>query len=157
MNIIKWKRPSGIPLETDDSKATIEYLESLGFTQINEGLGDQSVLILKAAKACHDANRKYCQSIGDDSQPAWTKAEEWQRESAVNGVKHLIENPGSKPEDSHNSWLAEKETAGWKHGEVKDVEKKEHPCFMPYAELPEDQKKKDEIFIATALEVLTAE
>lgn len=36
MNIIKWQRPSGIPLETDDSKATVEYLESLGFERIKE-------------------------------------------------------------------------------------------------------------------------
>ena len=34
MNKIIWKRPSGSPLETNDEKATIEYLESLGFEQI---------------------------------------------------------------------------------------------------------------------------
>jgi len=34
---IHWKRPSGNELITDDSKATIEYLESLGFEQIKPG------------------------------------------------------------------------------------------------------------------------
>lgn len=33
MATIKWKRPSGVPLETNDNKKTIEYLESLGYTQ----------------------------------------------------------------------------------------------------------------------------
>lgn len=35
--LIKWKRPSGEPLETNDRKETIEYLESLGYEQINRG------------------------------------------------------------------------------------------------------------------------
>ena len=26
------------------------------------------------AEACHEANRTYCQTIGDDSQPAWAAA-----------------------------------------------------------------------------------
>lgn len=33
---IQWKRPSGNELITNDSKATVEYLESLGFEQIKE-------------------------------------------------------------------------------------------------------------------------
>jgi hypothetical protein len=31
---------------------------------------------------------------------------------------------------------------------VKDAEKKEHPCFRPYDELPAEQKIKDALFIA---------
>ena len=57
-------------------------------------------------------------------------------------------NPTSKPSDSHESWLKEKKEDGWKYGKVKDVEKKEHPCFVPYEELPSDQKVKDYVFIA---------
>ena len=33
---IKWKRPSGTPLMTDNLPATIEYLESLGYEQISD-------------------------------------------------------------------------------------------------------------------------
>ena len=32
--MIKWKRPSGEPLETNDNPETIKYLESLGYTQM---------------------------------------------------------------------------------------------------------------------------
>ncbi len=31
------------------------------------------------AKVCHEANRAYCQTIGDNSQLAWEQAEEWQQ------------------------------------------------------------------------------
>lgn len=102
------------------------------------------------ASVCHEANRAYCKSIGDSSQPAWEDAHEWQRSSAVNGVKHALENPGAPPSASHDSWLAEKEAAGWKHGPVKDPEKKEHPCFVPYDLLPPEQKAKDKLFQAVA-------
>lgn len=54
---------------------------------------------------------------------------------------------GNGPEQSHESWLKEKADTGWKYGPVKDPEKKEHPCFVPYSELSEAQKKKDEIFV----------
>ncbi len=31
---IKWKRPSGSTIETNDSQATIEQCESLGYTRV---------------------------------------------------------------------------------------------------------------------------
>lgn len=99
------------------------------------------------ARTCHEANRAYCQSLGDDSQKSWDEAPEWQRESARNGVLfHLNGDHG--PEASHESWLAEKRAQGWKYGPVKDPESKEHPCFVPYSELPPEQKAKDYIFRA---------
>lgn len=104
--------------------------------------------IEQIAKTCHEVNRAYCQSLGDNSQPDWKDAPDWQKQSAINGVKFHMENPEAKPEDSHKSWLKEKETAGWKYGTVKDAEKKEHPCFVPYNELPVEQQLKDALFIA---------
>jgi len=102
-------------------------------------------LILNAAAAAHEANRFYCRALGDDSQLPWREAPQWQRESAINGVKGVIS--GNTPEQSHESWLAEKRAAGWKFGPVKDTVKLEHPCFVPYAELPPAQKVKDELFV----------
>ena len=99
------------------------------------------------AQACHEANRTYCQAIGDDSQPAWTSAPDWQKSSALDGVRFRLANPLSTPENSHENWLRDKELDGWKYGAVKDVDKKEHPCFVPYSELPEEQRAKDLIFV----------
>lgn len=98
------------------------------------------------ARVCHEANRAYCSAIGDDSQPAWEDAPEWQRNSAIKGVEFCLENPDAPPSANHDSWLAVKEAEGWKYGPVKDPEKKEHPCFVPYDQLPDEQKRKDAIF-----------
>jgi hypothetical protein len=44
--------------------------------------------------------------------------------------------------------MKQKLEEGWKYGEIKDVEKKEHPCMVPYEELDLNQKAKDSLFIA---------
>jgi hypothetical protein len=103
---------------------------------------------LKIAKICHETNKAYCETLGDLSQLPWCDAPQWQKDSAINGVKFHRENPDAKSSHSHESWLKEKEKAGWKYGPVKDVEKKEHPCFVLYNALPEYQKLKDSFFIA---------
>lgn len=98
------------------------------------------------AKMAHEINRAYCLAIGDTSQTTWEDAPDWQKDSAVKGVIFHLENPNATPENSHESWLKEKEADGWKYGPVKNPETKEHPCFVPYAELPVEQKAKDYLF-----------
>ena len=104
--------------------------------------------LVAIARVCHEGNRAYCQSIGDDSQPSWNDTPEWQKDSAVKGVHFHLLNPDAGPAASHESWLTEKRLAGWKYGPVKDAEKKEHPCFAPYEDLPKEQQTKDALFIA---------
>ena len=104
--------------------------------------------IEQVAQVVHEANRAYCATIGDHSQVPWLDAPEWQRESARKGVAGILDGTITKPSDSHESWLAEKERTGWKYGPVKDPEKKEHPCMVPYVELSADQQVKDHIFFA---------
>lgn len=99
------------------------------------------------ARACHEANRFYCQAMGDSSQQPWDEAPEWQRTSALKGVEYHLSNPDSTPEDSHKSWLAEKVADGWVCGPIKDADKKEHPCCVPHSELPIDQQLKDVLFL----------
>ena len=98
------------------------------------------------ARVAHEINRAYCASLGDTSQPSWDDAPDWQKTSALAGVDMHLANPDATPEKSHESWLAQKTAEGWKYGPVKDAEKKEHPCFLPYAELPPEQKAKDYLF-----------
>lgn len=104
--------------------------------------------IEEIAELCHEANRSYCRLIGDNSQTSWIEAPQWQKDSAVNGVRFHVDNPGSPPSRSHEEWLKEKKENGWKHGPVKDVEKKEPPCCVPYADLPVKEKLKDTLFTA---------
>ena len=100
------------------------------------------------AEVAHEVNRAYCKALGDFSQMPWEKAPDWQRQSAINGVKYHHANPNVNPSDSHDNWLHQKEQEGWKYGLVKDSDKKEHPCCVPYDMLPTEQKAKDYIFQA---------
>ena len=110
--------------------------------------------MIEVARVCHEVNRAYCESIGDMSQPKWEDAPDWQKESAYNGVRYHSENPNSEPADSHNNWRAEKEADGWVYGDVKDPEKKTHPCMVDYDDLPQAQKTKDYLFIAVVRSML---
>lgn len=98
------------------------------------------------ARVCHEVNRAYCQALGDNSQPAWEDAPEWQRESAALGVKLHIENPGVGAEASHVSWMAQKVAEGWTYGPEKLPDIKQHPCIVPFDRLPVEQQAKDYIF-----------
>ena len=104
--------------------------------------------IMDVARVCHEANRALCEALGDHSQVEWVIAPEWQMDSAMNGVEFNLKNPEAPASASHDSWLAEKAAAGWKYGPIKDAEKKEHPCFVPYDQLPKDQQAKDHLFKA---------
>jgi hypothetical protein len=104
--------------------------------------------ILEMARVAHEVNRAFCQAYGDTSQLPWEDAPEWQRESAVAGVIFHLDNPDADPERSHLAWIAAKQRADWKYGPVKDVEKKEHPCMVPFDQLPIEQKAKDYLFRA---------
>jgi len=98
------------------------------------------------AKVCHDANRSYCQTLGDDSQKSWDDAPSWQRDSAIKGVEFRLANPDAPASAQHESWLRQKETDGWSYGPIKDPAAKLHPCCVPYGELPFEQRLKDALF-----------
>lgn len=110
--------------------------------------------IIAAARAAHEANRAYCIALGDVSQPSWDDAPEWQRDSAIAGVNGVIK--GNTPEQSHESWMAQKIADGWEYGPTKDPSSKKHPCIVPYAALAEEQKQKDHIFVAVVRAVLSS-
>lgn len=105
-------------------------------------------LVIGIAAVAHSINAAYCRAMGDDTQVDWADAPEWQQKSAIAGVEMHLANPDATPEQSHESWLKQKLDEGWAYGETKDVEAKQHPCCVPYSELPVEQKAKDYIFRA---------
>lgn len=100
------------------------------------------------ARVCHEANRAYCIALGDVSHLPWDSAPEWQRESAIEGVKKHLENGYLEPRQSHDLWMSHKLRDGWTYGPVKDVRLKQHPSLLPYDELPLSEKYKDFLFSA---------
>ncbi len=105
-------------------------------------------LIVNAARVAHEANRAWCVANGDHSQPTWLDAPDWQRDSAIQGVKFHIANPDAGDSASHDNWMAQKVADGWVYGPEKnpDANPPTHPCMVPFTDLPKHQQIKDAIF-----------
>ena len=56
-------------------------------------------------------------------------------------------------ENTHEVWAKERLEQGWRWGPVRSDAKKEHPCLIPYEDLPESEKVYDR---NTAMETLKA-
>ena len=53
--------------------------------------------------------------------------------------------------NAHDVCASERIRQGWTYGEARDDRKKEHPCLVPYEDLPEAEKEYDR---NTAMETL---
>lgn len=114
----------------------------------------EPTLYERIAKVCHQANKAYCESIGDTSQVNWDEAPDWQKESAIAGVQAIDENPDSQPSDSHAGWMQHKTEDGWRYGEVKDADAKTHPSMLPWHALTDQDRAKDCIFHSIVIALL---
>jgi hypothetical protein len=120
------------------------------------GIG--AVVVDKIAIMAHNINRAYCQALGDDSIAAWEYFPTHMRQGTVQGVLFRLHNQDATPEQQHAAWMSDKLHDGWVYGESKDLDKKTHPCIVPYEQLPEFQRVKDKLFQAavdTAVKILT--
>jgi len=104
--------------------------------------------IERIAMVCHEANRAWCHANGDVSQVPWADAADWQRKSAIAGVRYSLEHPNAPDSAQHDQWMADKLRDGWVYGPVKDAAAKIHPTLVPFAELPWEQHVKDKLFMA---------
>lgn len=104
--------------------------------------------IERIACVCHEVNRAICEANCDHSQKSWDEAEQWQRDSAIKGVKFALANPNAPASAQHEAWMADKLSNGWTYGPAKDTEAKTHPALVPYAQLPFEQRVKDHAFRA---------
>ena len=55
--------------------------------------------------------------------------------------------------NAHENWSKQRMSEGWHHGLKRDDEEKEHPCLVPYEQLPESEKEYDR---KTAMETIKA-
>jgi hypothetical protein len=56
-------------------------------------------------------------------------------------------------ENAHDIWAEQRMAEGWRLGAKRDDARKEHPCLVPYADLPESEKEYDR---RSAMETLKA-
>ena len=114
----------------------------------------------QVARICHQANKAYCEALGDFSQANWEDSPDWQKNSAINGVNFhlgsLRQGFEPQPSASHESWWSEKVNEGWVYGPVKNPDLKQHPCCVPYEQLPVEQRGKDYVFSGVVASLYSA-
>lgn len=69
--------------------------------------------------------------------------EQWS--SLMQGVHYAEQNPNNSPEQNHENWMKVKLENGWTYGPKKDIVKKEHHDLVPYADLEEIERLKDDM------------
>lgn len=73
--------------------------------------------------------------------------------SSVSLEPELLQLAEQLAENAHDVWARERFSQGWKYGPSRQDATKEHPCLVPYALLPDEEKIYDR---NTALETLKA-
>ena len=90
-----------------------------------------------------------CYQMGADlplhDVPEDYKISEERLKSLMKGTEYVLNNPSTTAEENHNIWMEAKKTQGYTYGEVLDVEKKTHPSMIPFENLSNIEKRKDEM------------
>jgi hypothetical protein len=100
------------------------------------------------ARVVHAALRAYAAELGEAAAPAWADAPEWQRAATRAAVRFARDNPEADAAAQHDAWVAERRAAGWRPGPVKDPAARTHPALVPFAELPDPERRKDALVVA---------
>lgn len=115
------------------------------YAKFKEQLKTSNELQSRLVLAIHEANKEIQQQTGEYT----PQLSEHLTKSILDGVYYVLDNPNCTPEQQHNNWVHFKRADGWKYGQTKDFERKEHPCLVPYSELPEIQQRRDSVFRQT--------
>lgn len=90
-----------------------------------------------------------CYQMGADlplhDVPEDYKISEERLKSLMKGTEYVLNNPSTTAEENHNIWIEAKKTQGYTYGDVLDVEKKTHPSMIPFENLSDVEKRKDEM------------
>jgi hypothetical protein len=108
----------------------------------------------RVAQVMHEAVRAWQKANDQPASPPWSKAPAWMKTSSREAVIWQLSNPKASPSLHHEQWMAEKKSAGWKYGKVKNGVKKTHPLMIPYGDLPEVERRKDAL-VSAVIDSLT--
>jgi hypothetical protein len=100
------------------------------------------------AVICHEACRQLDRALRDDLREPWSKTTWWMRQTCIASVMFHIQNPDAAQDAAHEDWRKHKFELGWKAGPIPNEAIMEHPCLVPFAELPEEQRIEHALFKA---------
>ena len=90
-----------------------------------------------------------CYQIGADlplhDVPEDYKISEERLKSLMKGTEYVLKNPSTTAEENHNIWMEAKKSQGYVYGDILDIEKKTHPSMIPFKNLSDVEKRKDEM------------
>jgi ryanodine receptor 2 len=73
--------------------------------------------------------------------------------SAVILTEEILQLTERLAESMHDIWAQQRLCEGWRHGPQRNDARKEHPCLVPFEQLPEAEKEYDRM---TAMQILKA-
>lgn len=118
-------------------------LERLGPLVDDPTTPTQTLALLKHLCWC-------CYQMGAGQEWNWPPTEDninSQRDAVKFQVATLAKKGSLNPQDNHDNWMKFRLEEGWVHGPVKDIVAMTHPDLVPYDELPEVERAKDDMDI----------
>lgn len=126
---------------TTDADATAQLVDE---AKVSE---EDILWMTQVAKVCHAAIREFSRAVDNNTTtPVWEELGEGLKNSSIDGVLFHTNNPEATAADSHQNWVDYKAKNGWTFGEQKDEEAKTHPSMVPFDELSDSEKAKDDLF-----------
>ena len=118
---------------------------------------DRAELEKRTAKAVHETLRVFCEATKlKPPMVPWAVAPEWQKKATREGVHKIFSNPKINASQIHEDWIKVKKADGWVRGATKSPIAKTHPLMVPYAELPPEERAKDELFVFVVRRALSS-
>ena len=107
-------------------------------------------LVERRAEFVYDASRLAALAAGAPVIPVvWDEREAAFRSQFLDVIdKQCGPQRSSSPEELHGTWMERYFEMGWVYGNTYDREKRVHPDLVPYDQLGQLEKDKDEVFIA---------
>ncbi len=99
------------------------------------------------ARVVHEAQRALQFAFSDPvPAPEWNYAPEYMKTALRKTIRLVLQ--GATPEQTHDLWYSDKMADGWTFGEIKDAHARKHPNMVPYDQLPQREKDKNDLLVS---------